>query len=58
MNNFELIKQMTLDEMVKFLSKNAARILVLSKSSEFVNEVDSSSYILVREWLESKVENV
>lgn len=56
MNNYELIKQMTLDEMVNFLTKNAAKILVLSKSSEYVDEVYSSSHILVREWLEREVE--
>lgn len=56
MNNFEKIKAMSIDEIGKFLSKNAAKILVLSKSSEFVDKVQSSSYILVREWLESEEE--
>lgn len=54
MNIYERIKNMNIDAMTKFLSKNAAKILVLSKSSEFVDEVQSSSYILVREWLESE----
>lgn len=57
MNIYERIKNMNIDEMTKFLSKNAAKILVLSKSGEFVDEVQSSSYILVREWLESEKTN-
>lgn len=49
MNNFEKIKAMNIDEMAEFLKLNAAKILTISKFSDYTNQNG------VKMWLESEV---
>ena len=53
MNNFEKIKNMTVDEMAEFLKTTASTFLVLKVNSSWINKDG------IKQWLqaESEVEN-
>ena len=48
--NYERIKNMTLEEMAKFLKNNCTKILVFKTSSKYINED------MIYQWLQSESE--
>ena len=50
MNNYERIKNMSLDEMAEFLKQHCALLVAKKAGSDFVNED------LIKQWLEKECE--
>ena len=51
MNNFEKIKNMTLDEMAEFLKTTASTFLVLKVNSSWITQDG------IKQWLQEEVNN-